>query len=80
MDKEITKILEKKIGEIKNEDNKTKQIIDQFSNFDSISFSSGIMIGRLFNSFYYQHRRILKRSPNDIEFIEFIEFLKKKLG
>ena len=80
MDEEITKILEKKIGEIKNEDNKTKQIIDQFSNFDSISFSSGIMIGRLFNSFYYQHRRILKRSLNDIEFNEFIEFLKKKLG
>ena len=80
MDKEITKILEKKIGEIKNEDNKTKQIIDQFSNFDSISFSSGMMIGRLFNSFYYQHRRILKRSPTDVEFNEFLEFLKNKLG
>jgi len=80
MDEEIIKILEKKIGEIKNEDNKTKQIMDQFSNFDSISFSSGMMIGRMFNSFYYQHRRILKRSPNDIEFIEFIEFLKKELG
>ena len=80
MDKEITKILEKKIGEIKNEDNKTNQIIDQFSNFDSISFSSGMMIGRLFNSFYYQHRRILKRSPTDVEFNEFLEFLKNKLG
>ena len=80
MDEQIIKILEKKIGEIKNEDNKTKQIIDQFSNFDSISFSSGIMIGRLFNSFYYQHRRILKRSPTDVEFNEFLEFLKNKLG
>ena len=80
MDEQIIKILEKKIGEIKNEDNKTKQIIDQFSNFDSVSFSSGIMIGRLFNSFYYQYRRILKRSPTDIEFDEFLEFLKKKLG
>ena len=80
MDEQIIKILEKKIGEIKNEDNKTKQIIDQFSNFDSISFSSGMMIGRLFNSFYYQHRRILKRSPNDMEFNEFLEFLKSKLG
>ena len=80
MDEQIIKILEKKIGEIKSENNKTNQIVDQFSNFDSISFSSGMMIGRLFNSFYYQHRRILKRSPNDIEFIEFIEFLKKELG
>ena len=80
MDEQIIKILEKKIGEIKNEDNKTNQIIDQFSNFDSISFSSGMMIGRLFNSFYYQHRRILKRSPNDMEFDEFLEFIKSKLG
>ena len=80
MDEQIIKILEKKIGEIKNEDNKTNQIIDQFSNFDSISFSSGMMIGRLFNSFYYQHRRILKRNPNDMEFNEFLEFLKNKLG
>ena len=80
MDEQIIKILEKKIGEIKNEDNKTNQIIDQFSNFDSISFSSGMMIGRLFNSFYYQHRRILKRSPNDMEFDEFLEFIKNKLG
>ena len=80
MDEKIIKILEKKIGEIKNEDNKTKQIIDQFSNFDSISFSSGIIIGRLLNSFYYQHRRILKRDPTDIEFNEFLQFLKKKLG
>ena len=79
MDEQIIKILEKKIVEIKNEDKKTKQIIDEFSNFDSISFSSGMIIGRLFNSFYYQHRRILKRSPTDIEFIEFIEFLKKEL-
>ena len=80
MDEQIIKILEKKIGEIKNEDNKTNQIIDQFSNFDSISFSSGMIIGRLFNSFYYQHRRILKRSPTDVEFNEFLEFLKNKLG
>ena len=80
MDKEITKILEKKIGEINNEDKRTNQIINDFSNFHSPSFSSGMMIGRLFNSFYYQHRRILKRSPNDIEFNEFLEFLKNKLG
>jgi 5-methylthioribose kinase len=80
MDEQITKILEKKINGIKNEDTKTKQIVDQFSNFDPISFSSGMMIGRLFNSFYYQHRRILKRSPTDVEFNEFLEFLKKKLG
>ena len=79
MDEKIIKILEKKISETKTENNKTKEIVDKFSNFDSISFSSGIIIGRLLNSFYYQHRRVLKRDPTDIEFTEFLEFLKKNL-
>ena len=80
MDEQIIKILVKKISEIKTENDQTKRIIDEFSNLDSISFSSGIMIGRLFNSFYYQHRRVLKRNPTDNEFNEFLEFLKKELG
>ena len=80
MDEQIIKVLEKKIEEMKNEDKRINQTIDEFPNFDSISFSSGMMIGRLFNSFYYQHRRILKRSPTDVEFNEFLKFLKKKLG
>ena len=78
MDEKIIKILEKKISETKTENNKTKEIVDKFSNFDSISFSSGIIIGRLLNSFYYQHRRVLKRDPTDSEFTEFLEFLKKE--
>ena len=78
VDERIIKILEKKISETKTENNKTKEIVDKFSNFDSISFSSGIIIGRLLNSFYYQHRRILKRDPTDIEFSELLEFLKKE--
>ena len=78
MDEKIIKILEKKISETKTENNKTKEIVDKFSNFDSISFSSGIIIGRLLNSFYYQHRRVLKRDPTDTEFTEFLEFLKKE--
>jgi hypothetical protein len=80
MDEQIIKVLEKKIEEMKNEDKRINQIINEFSNFHSTSFSSGMMIGRLFNSFHYQHRRLLKRSPTDIEFNEFLEFLKKKLG
>ena len=80
MDEKIIKILEKKISEIKTENNQTRQIIDEFSNLDSASFSSGIMIGRLFNSFYYQHRRVLKRNPTNNEFNEFIKFLKNELG
>ena len=87
MDEKIIKILEKKISETKTENNKTKEIVDKFSNFDSISFSSGIIIGRLLNSFYYQHRRVLDRNPTTDEFVEFVDFIKsnqknfqKKLG
>ena len=80
MDEQIIKILVKKISEIKTENDQTKRIINEFSNLDSTSFSSGIVIGRLFNSFYYQHRRILKRNPTDNEFNEFLKFLKKESG
>ena len=79
MEKELIKILEKKINEIKTENPKINTILQEFDNLDSNALSSGIMIGRLFNSFYYQHRRILKRSPNETEFEEFIEFLKNQL-
>jgi hypothetical protein len=79
MDEEIIKILEKKINEIKGTNKQIDEIKAKFSNLDSNSFSSGIMVGRLFNSFYYQCRRILKRSPTDSEFKEFLEFVKNKL-
>ena len=79
MDKEIIEILEKKINEIKSANPQINTIIDEFETLDSNTLFSGIMIGRLFNSFYYQHRRILKRTPTEIEFKEFIEFLKSKL-
>jgi len=35
------------------------------------------MIGRLYNSFYYQSRRILKRDPTEKEFSDFIELVKQ---
>lgn len=42
------------------------------------SFGYGIVIGRLYNSFYYQCRRILKRNPTSEEFDEFLNILNKK--
>ena len=80
MDEEITKILEKKINEMNSVNKQINEFIDEFPTLDSLSFSSGILVGRLFNSFYYQYRRILKRNPTDSEFKEFVQFLKKKLG
>ncbi|MFN3655526.1 MAG: hypothetical protein ACK4TO_09455 [Candidatus Nitrosotenuis sp.] len=45
---------------------------------DSPNFKYGIIIGRLYNSFYYQSRRILKRDPTEQEFSEFLGILSKR--
>jgi hypothetical protein len=41
-------------------------------------FKYGIVIGRLYNSFYYQSRRIQKRDPTPEEFSEFLEILSSR--
>lgn len=43
----------------------------------NVEFVFGIAIGRIYNSFYYQTRRILKRNPTEQEFKEFLEILDK---
>lgn len=41
------------------------------------TFQYGIIVGRLYNSFFYQCRRILGRNPTEEEFAEFLEILSK---
>jgi hypothetical protein len=41
-------------------------------------FAFGIALGRIYNSFHYQTRRVLKRSATDEEFTEFLEILAKR--
>ncbi|MBM3905406.1 MAG: hypothetical protein FJ354_01815 [Thaumarchaeota archaeon] len=41
-------------------------------------FKYGIIIGRLYNSFYYQSRRILERDPTPQEFAEFLKILSSR--
>jgi hypothetical protein len=36
------------------------------------------VIGRLYNSFYYQTKRVLKRQPTEDDFTDFFEFIKKQ--
>jgi len=55
------------------------QLAKSLSNIDdSKSFALGIVVGRLYNSFYYQTKRILNREPTKIEFVEFLEFINSK--
>jgi len=85
MDEKIQKVLEEKIRESTSRINEITSLVNTFrytKNSQTV-FGHGIIIGRLYNSFYYQSRRILNRSPTDQEFSEFVKLLKeheKELG
>ena len=71
--------INEKINEIltnKDEIKKIRQTLDKLEK-DEKSFVYGIVIGRLYNSFHYQCRRLLKRDPTNEEFTEFLGILKK---
>lgn len=42
---------------------------------DGNDFAFGVVIGRIYNSFHYQTRRILGRDATDTEFSEFLAVL-----
>jgi len=76
VDKKIKKILSDKLDESLNERSDVEKIVECFEKSNSDSLYTGILVGRLYNSFYYQHRRILKRNPSNEEFNEFVDFIK----
>ena len=80
MDEKIQKILEEKIHESLGRTDEITSLVKSLElgklNWTSV-FGRGIIIGRLYNSFYYQSKRILKREPTEQEFAEFIQLLKE---
>ncbi len=79
MDEILLKKMEQKIQDTISNKDEIKQLIKFLSNIDdSKSFALGIIVGRLYNSFYYQSKRILNREPTEEEFKEFLEFIKTK--
>ena len=71
--------IKQKIHETISNKEEIRQIIQSLSSIDnSKSFALGIVVGRLYNAFYYQTKRILNREPTEIEFAEFLEFIKNK--
>jgi hypothetical protein len=80
MDKALKEIINKKINETLTHSDEVREIINALSKLssDKKSFAFGIIIGRLYNSFYYQCRRILKRDPNKNEFLEFLTILQSR--
>jgi len=79
MDEILLKKIEQKIQDsISNKDD-IKELIKLLSTIDdSTSFALGIVVGRLYNTFFYQTKRILKRDPTKQEFEDFLKFIKNK--
>ena len=80
MDEKLHQIIEEKINDTLEKKDEISQIIKSLGELSTKndSFAYGIVVGRLYNSFYYQCRRILKRNPTPEEFSEFINLLKQR--
>ena len=79
MDEIILTKMEQKIQEIISNQDEIKRLIQSLSEVDnSSSFALGIVVGRVYNAFYYQSKRILNREPTKTEFDEFLNFLKTR--
>jgi len=79
MDEILLKKIEQKIQDTISNKDEIKQLVKLLSTIDdSKSFALGIIVGRIYNAFYYQSKRILNREPTEKEFKEFLEFIKIK--
>ncbi|MBT6397469.1 MAG: hypothetical protein HOK05_03500 [Nitrosopumilus sp.] len=79
MDKIILQKIEEKIKDTISNKDDIQQLIQSLSSLDdSKSFVLGIVVGRIYNSFYYQSQRILNREPTKEEFQEFLELIENK--
>ncbi len=79
MDEQLLQKIQQKILDTISSKDDIKSLIQSLSTIDdSKSFAMGIVVGRLYNAFYYQSKRILNREPSKKEFKEFLEFVKTK--
>lgn len=79
MDETLLKKINEKVQETISNKDEIKQLISMLSGIDnSKSFALGIVVGRIYNAFYYQSKRILNREPTKTEFDEFLEFIQNK--
>jgi len=77
MNEQLLQKIQQKIQDTISNKDEMKQLIQILSSVDdSQSFAMGIIVGRLYNAFYYQSKRILNRDPTKKEFEEFLEFVK----
>ncbi|MFQ5969384.1 MAG: hypothetical protein ACE5J2_02675 [Nitrososphaerales archaeon] len=82
MDARLQEITNSKIDDVINNSKEiitiTRLLKDSTDNKQEIAF--GIALGRVYNAFHYQTRRILKRNTTEQEFREFVDMLSKRAG
>ena len=79
MDEILLKKIEQKIQDTISNKDDIKELIKLLSTIDnSKSFALGIIVGRLYNAFFYQSKRILQRDPTKQEFEDFLKFIENK--
>jgi hypothetical protein len=80
MDPKLVEKINQKIKEVAENSDEIFKITNSLEKLrtHSNSFAYGMAVGRLYNSFYYQCRRILKRNPTKEEFLEFLTIIKKR--
>ena len=76
MDEKIQKVLEEKIRESTSRINEITLLVHSLGEqiVDTDEFGRGIIIGRLYNSFYYQSRRILKETQRNKNFLNLFNY------
>ncbi len=79
MDKTLKNKIEEKFQETLSNKEEIQKLLQALSNIDdSKSFVLGVVVGRIYNSFYYQSKRILDREPTSEEFNEFMEYVESR--
>ena len=79
MDEKLLKKIEQKIQDMVSDKEHLQNLSSLItSTSDSQSFVFGIIVGRLYNSFFYQSKRILNREPTEQEIQEFLKFVESK--
>jgi len=79
MDEILLKKIEQKIQDTISDKDDVLELTKSLSTIDnSKSFALGIVVGRLYNAFFYQSKRILNREPTKQEFDEFLKFIENK--
>ena len=79
MDKILKNKIEEKLQETLSNKEEIHKLCLTLSNIDdSKSFVLGVVVGRIYNSFYYQSKRILDREPTLEEFSEFVDYIESR--